>query len=86
MKMLGKMGLRDQNNGKRIGINGSWIYHVTTLLYQSKLFTHSLGVCNCYVSPPGILGEGAVPSIFQMFMVFFSSFLSFFCEMGYHKF
>ena len=42
MKMLGKMGLRDQNNGKRIGINGSWIYHVTTLtlqygrLFQSK--------------------------------------------------
>ena len=41
-------------------------------LYQSKLFTHSLGVCNCYVSPPpGILGEGAVPSTFQMSMVFF---------------
>ena len=42
MKMLGKMGLRDQNNGKRIGSNGSWIYHVTTLtlqygrLFQSK--------------------------------------------------
>ena len=35
MKMLGKMGLRDQNNGKRIGINGSWIYHVTTLLYST---------------------------------------------------
>ena len=25
------MGLRDQNNGKKIGINGSRIYHVTTL-------------------------------------------------------
>ena len=30
--MLGKMGLRDQNNGKKVGINGSRIYHVTTLL------------------------------------------------------
>ena len=29
--MLGKMGLRDQNNGTKIGINGSRIYHVTTL-------------------------------------------------------
>ena len=30
---FGKMGLRDQNNGKKIliGINGSRIYHVTTL-------------------------------------------------------
>ena len=27
------MGLRDQNNGKKIGINGSRIYHVTTLLW-----------------------------------------------------
>ena len=26
------MGLRDQNYGKKIGINGSRIYHVTTLL------------------------------------------------------
>ena len=26
------MGLRDQNNGKKIGINGSRIYHVTTLI------------------------------------------------------
>ena len=25
------MGLRDQNNGKKIGINGSRIYDVTTL-------------------------------------------------------
>ena len=25
------MGLRDQNNGTKIGINGSRIYHVTTL-------------------------------------------------------
>ena len=29
---MGKMGLRDQNNGKKIGINGSRIYHVTTLI------------------------------------------------------
>ena len=36
MKMLGKMGLRDQNNGKRIGINGSWIYHVTTLKEEKE--------------------------------------------------
>ena len=28
-------GLRDQNNGKKIGINGSRIYHVTTLLNAS---------------------------------------------------
>ena len=28
---FGKMGPRDQNNGKNIGINGSRIYHVTTL-------------------------------------------------------
>ena len=26
------MGLRDQNNGKKIGISGPRIYHVTTLL------------------------------------------------------
>ena len=32
IKILGKMGLRDQNNGKKIGINGSRIYHVTTLM------------------------------------------------------
>ena len=32
IKILGKIGLRDQNNGKKIGINGSLIYHVTTLL------------------------------------------------------
>ena len=31
IKILGEMGLRDQNNGKKIGINGSRIYHVTTL-------------------------------------------------------
>ena len=29
---LVKMGLRDQNNGKKIGISGSRIYHVTTLI------------------------------------------------------
>ena len=33
IKILGEMGLRDQNNGKKIGINGSRIYHVTTLNY-----------------------------------------------------
>ena len=32
IKILGKIGLRDHNNGKKIGINGSRIYHVTTLL------------------------------------------------------
>ena len=31
IKILGKMGLRDQNKGKKIGINGSRIYHVTTV-------------------------------------------------------
>ena len=29
------MGLRDQNYGKKVGINGSRIYHVTTLLYYA---------------------------------------------------
>ena len=28
------MGLRDQNNGKKIGISGPRIYHVTTLMYR----------------------------------------------------
>ena len=32
----GEMGLRDQNNGKKIGISGSRIYHVTTLVWQNK--------------------------------------------------
>ena len=31
IKILGKMELRDQNNSKKIGINESRIYHVTTL-------------------------------------------------------
>ena len=31
IKILGKIGLRDQHNGKKMGINGSRIYHVTTL-------------------------------------------------------
>ena len=35
MKILGKMRLRDQNNGKKIEINGSRIYHVTTLSLYS---------------------------------------------------
>ena len=30
------MGLRDQNNAKKIGINGSRIYHVTTLYIMSE--------------------------------------------------
>ena len=34
--MLGKMGLRDQNNGKKVGINGSRIYHVRTLTYGPR--------------------------------------------------
>ena len=34
IKMLQKMGLRDQNNGKKIGIDGSRIYHDTTLLLK----------------------------------------------------
>ena len=33
IKILGKKELRDQNNGKKIGISGSRIYHVTTLRY-----------------------------------------------------
>ena len=37
IKILGKKGLRDQNNGKKVGINGSRIYHATTLLvFASK--------------------------------------------------
>ena len=35
------MGLRDQNNGKKIGINGSRIYHVTTLLCALMARPHS---------------------------------------------
>ena len=35
-------GLRDQNNGKKIGINGSRIYHVTTLLLFYLLFDSTL--------------------------------------------
>ena len=31
-KFWGEMGLQDQNNGKKIGINGFRIYHVTTLI------------------------------------------------------
>ena len=36
IKILGKMGLRDQNNGKKIGINMSRIYHVTTLKFNTR--------------------------------------------------
>ena len=36
IKILGKMGLRDQNNGKKIGINVSRIYHVTTLTSRGR--------------------------------------------------
>ena len=42
------MGLRDQNNGKKIGINGSRIYHVTTLLSLSdrnQSSTYLVAVC-----------------------------------------
>ena len=37
IKIWGKMGLTDQNNGKKIGINGSQIYHVTTLKNVSTI-------------------------------------------------
>ena len=44
---LGENGVRDQNNGKKIGINGSRIYHVTTLqvctracIPTGKLYMH----------------------------------------------
>ena len=37
IKIFGKMGLRDQNKGKKIGINGSRIYHVTTLSYNHTI-------------------------------------------------
>ena len=36
IKILGKKGLRDQNNGKKIGIGGFRIYHVTTLIQACK--------------------------------------------------
>ena len=45
IKIFGKMGLRDQNNGKKIGINGSRIYHVTTLSLGT-LLSVLLGVRN----------------------------------------
>ena len=35
---MGKMGLRDQNKGKKIEINGSRIYHVTTLRLALLVF------------------------------------------------
>ena len=38
------MRLRDQNNVKKIGINGSRIYHVTTLVNGAHQ-------CNCLTSP-----------------------------------
>ena len=34
------MGLRDQNNGKKTGINGSRIYHVTTLPSHGRRKSH----------------------------------------------
>ena len=37
IKIWGKMGLRDQNNGTKIGINVSRIYHVTTLLSDAQI-------------------------------------------------
>ena len=43
IKIWGKMGLRDQNNGKKIGINGSRIYHVTTLSSVPMLFARDAG-------------------------------------------
>ena len=39
-------GLRDQNNGKKIGINGSRIYHVTTL--KALLSRHASQQCEKY--------------------------------------
>ena len=33
---MGKMGLRDQNDGKKIGISGPRTYHVTTLNLESR--------------------------------------------------
>ena len=41
IKILGKKGLRDQNNGKKIGIGGSRIYHVTTLHFGGLCTLHS---------------------------------------------
>ena len=38
---FGEKGLRDQNNGKKIGISGSRIYHVTTLPEQIQAATDS---------------------------------------------
>ena len=35
------MGLRDQNNGKKVGINGSRIYHVTTLMFIRLVYPPS---------------------------------------------
>ena len=51
MKIFGKMGLRDQNNGKKIGINGSRIYHVTTL-YNCNNFTYRHGKTKTTVELP----------------------------------
>ena len=45
---FGKMGLRDQNNGKKIGINGSRIYHVTTLYRRDKSLSEKRSVSVVY--------------------------------------
>ena len=52
--MLGKMGLRDQNNGKKVGINGSRIYHVTTLTVRDPSSPRRLGTPQIWnlKSPP----------------------------------
>ena len=53
IKIWGKMGLRDQNNGKKIGINGSRIYHVTTLFRGVN--DHQCGATSWAVHETGIL-------------------------------
>ena len=43
------MGLRDQNNGKEIGINGSRIYHITTLRNAALNLTPVTGTTNEFI-------------------------------------
>ena len=55
---VGENGAQDQKNGKKIGINGSWIYHVTTLILmagtmaQNILAKSQLNHAITYVSTP----------------------------------
>ena len=76
------MGLRDQNYGKKIGINGSRIYHVTTLIYyilevtcdHEILIKDSIALKGPSLSSPVSSTEGVVYEAVQKYYLwpFFS--------------